>query len=421
MDSELESLIRLEEQRQNECINLIASENFTSTNVKKCLSSVLTNKYSEGYPRRRYYGGNQFIDQIEELCQKRALTVFKTGDDWGVNVQSYSGSVANMAVYLGLLNLHDKIMGLGLTSGGHLTHGAYTTKRCISHTSKLFCSLPYSVGSDGWVDYDDLEKNAKIFCPKLIICGGSAYSRDWDYVRLRQIADDVGAYLMADISHISAFVATGLMKSPFEHCDVVTTTTHKSLRGPRAALIFYHLKYKQLIDNSLFPGLQGGPHNNKIAAIASQLHEVQTPEFRKYIWQVRENAQVLGHYLKMKGYDVLTGGTDCHILLINLRNKGVSGSKFEYLAEKCNVIVNKNTVPGDKNAFFPSGVRLGLSAVTTRGITKIKELANHLDGIVLLTKAICNDKPMKMKEFQEECEKYFEEIEMMRKTTRKLL
>jgi len=240
VDPELYNLIQQETTRQKEGIELIASENFTSQAVLDCLGSILTNKYSEGLPGKRYYGGNQYIDQIETLCQQRALKAFHlNGEEWGVNVQPYSGSVANMAVYLGILKPHDRIMGLDLPSGGHLTHGFMTEKRRVSGSSVYYESVPYKVNEDGYIDYDGLETLAEAVKPRLIICGASAYSRDFDYERFRKIADKHGAFLMADIAHISGFVATQLMKSPFDYCDVVTTTTHKTLRGPRAALIFF--------------------------------------------------------------------------------------------------------------------------------------------------------------------------------------
>ncbi len=368
-DPELFTLIEKERERQEHDIELIASENFTSQAVLDCLGSCLTNKYSEGLPGKRYYGGNQYIDQIETLCQQRALKAFGLDPAvWGVNVQPYSGSVANMAVYLGLLNPHDRIMGLDLPSGGHLTHGFMTAKRRVSGTSVFYESVPYKVGLDGLIDYDGMEVVADAVRPRLIICGASAYSRDFDYERFRKVADKHGAYLMADIAHISGFVATGLMKSPFEYCDVVTTTTHKTLRGPRAGMIFFKKGLERQINDAVFPGLQGGPHQNQIAAVATQLKEVATPEFREYMEQVRKNARALCSSLEEKGFNIVTGGTDNHLFLVDLRNKGISGAEAERRLEAAGISVNKNTIPGDKSALNPSGIRIGVPAVTTKGM-----------------------------------------------------
>ncbi len=368
-DPELFALIEKERERQEHDIELIASENFTSQAVLDCLGSCLTNKYSEGLPGKRYYGGNQYIDQIETLCQQRALKAFGLDPAvWGVNVQPYSGSVANMAVYLGLLNPHDRIMGLDLPSGGHLTHGFMTAKRRVSGTSVFYESIPYKVGLDGLIDYDGMEILADAVRPRLIICGASAYSRDFDYERFRKVADKHGAYLMADIAHFSGFVATGLMKSPFEYCDVVTTTTHKTLRGPRAGMIFFKKSLERQINDAVFPGLQGGPHQNQIAAVATQLKEVATPEFREYMEQVRKNARALCSSLEEKGFNIVTGGTDNHLFLVDLRNKGISGAEAERRLEAAGISVNKNTIPGDKSALNPSGIRIGVPAVTTKGM-----------------------------------------------------
>ena len=384
-DPELASLIDAEKERQKCGIELIASENFTSQAVMDCLGSVLTNKYSEGLPGRRYYGGNEVIDKIESLCIQRSLAAYHLDPvAWGCNVQPYSGSVANLAVYLGLLKPHDRIMGLDLTCGGHLTHGFMTAKKRVSGTSVYYESVPYRVNAEGLIDYDELERLAEAVRPRLIICGASAYSRDFDYARFHSIAKKHGAYLMADIAHISGFVATQQMRSPFEFCDVVTTTTHKSLRGPRAGIIFFRKELEGLINDAVFPGLQGGPHQNQIAAIATQMREVQTVEFHNYIRQVRENAQSLALALMALGYTIVTGGTDNHLMLVDLRNKGISGGRAEKILECVGISVNKNTIPGDVSALNPSGVRIGTPAITTRGLkgSDMSRIAEIIDRAV---------------------------------------
>ena len=401
-DLELYNLIQKEHKRQYEGLELIASENFTSKAVMECLGSVLTNKYSEGLPGKRYYGGNEVIDEIENLCIKRALSTYRLDlSKWGVNVQPYSGSSANMAVYVGLLKPHDRIMGLDLPSGGHLTHGFYTSKKKVSATSIFFESLPYHVKEDGYIDYDALEDLANKFKPSLIMCGYSAYPRDLDYERFRQIADINNSYLVCDMAHFSGLVATQEIKNPFDYCDIVTTTTHKTLRGPRAGMIFYKKEYENQINGSVFPGLQGGPHEHQIAAIATQLKEVATPEFKEYIQQVKKNAKVLAEELINYGYHVCTNGTDNHLLLVDLRDKGVSGSKIEKLCELANISINKNSVPGDKSALSPGGIRLGTPSLTTRGFVEedFKKVAELLHKCIQLTIKIQDDVGKKLKVF----------------------
>ncbi|ETV77839.1 hypothetical protein H257_08661 [Aphanomyces astaci] len=380
-DPELFNLIEHEKNRQWKCLELIASENFTSRAVMDCLGSCLTNKYAEGYVNQRYYGGNEVIDQIEQLCQDRALQAYGLNPaEWGVNVQPYSGSPANFAVYTALLRPHDRIMGLDLPSGGHLTHGFYTyskaenTRKAVSATSVYFESLPYRVHPEtGLIDFDKLAESASLFKPALIVCGGSAYPRDWDYSAFRKIADDNGSLLMCDMAHYSGLVATKEHNDPFEFCDIVTTTTHKSLRGPRAGMIFYRKdarNFEVKINQAVFPGLQGGPHEHQIAAIATQLKEVQTPEFKQYAIQVKANCRALAKALTDKGYVLATGGTDNHLLLWDLRPAGITGAKMEKLCDVASITLNKNSVLGDRSAISPGGVRVGTPALTSRGLTE---------------------------------------------------
>ena len=400
------NLIHEEKIRQKYSLELIASENFTSTAVLECLGSVLTNKYSEGLPGKRYYGGNKYIDKIENLCINRALETYRLDkNNWGVNVQPYSGSGANMAVYNGLLNPHDRIMGLDLPSGGHLTHGFYTSKRKISATSKFFESMPYQVKEDGYIDYDELEKQARIFKPKLIICGYSAYPRDLDYERFRKIADINKSYLHCDMAHFSGLVATQEISNPFEYCDIITTTTHKTLAGPRAGMIFFKKEFETLINDSVFPGLQGGPHQNVIAAIATQLNAVQKPEFKIYIRQVKKNIKVFGEELKTYGYKLQTDGTDNHLLLVDLRPNNISGSKVERVAELVDISINKNSVPGDKSALSPGGIRVGSSSLTSRGFKEddFKSVAGLLHEVIELALKIQNKSGKNMVEFEKYC------------------
>mmetsp|Transcript_1544 Transcript_1544/g.2183 ORF Transcript_1544/g.2183 Transcript_1544/m.2183 type:complete len:476 (+) Transcript_1544:128-1555(+) len=405
-------LIEQEKSRQWRSLELIASENFTSRAVMDCLGSALTNKYAEGLPGARYYGGNEVVDQVETLCQERALAAYGLDPkEWGVNVQPYSGSPANFAVYTALLRPHDRIMGLDLPSGGHLTHGFYTyskkekTRKAVSATSVYFESLPYRVHPEtGYIDYEELESLASLFKPAMIIAGGSAYPRDYDYKRFREIADANGALLMMDMAHISGLVATGEQDSPFAHCDVVTTTTHKSLRGPRSGMIFFRRDdrgFEQKINQAVFPALQGGPHVHQIAGVATQLKEVAEPEFKVYSQQVKKNAKALGEKLTSLGYKMASGGTENHLVLWDLKPLGLTGSKFEKVCDAVSITLNKNCVPGDKSAVTPGGVRIGAPALTTRTMVEsdFEQIALFLHEAVQISLKIQEKAGLKLKDF----------------------
>ncbi|KAI9101197.1 serine hydroxymethyltransferase [Phlyctochytrium arcticum] len=383
-DPEIFDIIQNEMRRQRESIVLIPSENFTSRSVMEALGSVMQNKYSEGYPGARYYGGNEFIDQAEILCQKRALETFGVdASKWGVNVQSLSGAPANLYVYSALMKPHERLMGLDLPHGGHLSHGYQTDTKKISQVSAYFETMPYRVDEKtGIVDYDMLQKTALLYRPKILVAGASAYARNWDYKRMREIADSVNAYLMADMAHVSGLVAAGVLPSPFEYADIVTTTTHKSLRGPRGAMIFFRKgvrktdkKGKEIpydlenpINFSVFPGHQGGPHNHTITALAVALKQAQGPEFKAYQQQVLKNCKQFEKSFKNLDYNMVSGGTDCHLLLLDLRSKGIDGARVERILELANIATNKNTVPGDRSALIPGGLRIGSPAMTSRGL-----------------------------------------------------
>ncbi|XP_057987301.1 serine hydroxymethyltransferase 7 isoform X2 [Hevea brasiliensis] len=380
-DPEIHEIMEKEKQRQVKGIELIASENFVCRAVMEALGSHLTNKYSEGLPGARYYTGNQYIDQIESLCCSRALAAFGLDPEkWGVNVQPYSCTSANFAVYTGLLLPGDRIMGLDSPSGGHLSHGYYTSGgKKVSASSIFFESLPYKVNlQTGYIDYDKMEDKAMDFRPKILICGGSSYPREWDYARFRQVADKIGAVLMCDMAHISGLVAAKESASPFDYCDIVTSTTHKSLRGPRGGIIFYrkgpksrkqnmllshgdgsvHYDFEERINFAVHPSLQGGPHNNHIAALAVALKQVATPDYKAYMQQVKKNAQALASALLRRKCKLVTGGTDNHLLLWDLTTLGLAGRNYEKVCEMCHITLNKIAIFGDNGAICLGGVRI---------------------------------------------------------------
>lgn len=377
-DQQIFDIIGQELERQRHGIELIASENFTSLQVMQAMGNVMTNKYAEGYPGRRYYGGCEIVDLSEQLAIDRAKQIF--GVDY-VNVQPHSGAQANAAVLLAILQAGDKILGLDLSMGGHLTHGS-----AVNFSGKLYQPFFYGVNKEtGLVEYDKMEEVALQEKPKVIICGASAYSRDWDYARIRTIADKVGAFVMADIAHPAGMIAKGLLNSPFEHCHFVTTTTHKTLRGPRGGMIMMGKDFENpfglktpkgeirlmsnLLDMAVFPGIQGGPLEHVIAAKAVSFFEILSDEYDVYARQMVRNAQALSRAYLEKGYQIVSGGTDNHLLLIDLRNKNISGKKAEQVLVQADLTVNKNMVPfDDKSPFVTSGIRVGVPAVTTRGL-----------------------------------------------------
>ncbi len=361
-DSEVFEILKREEARQKEGIELIASENYVSRAVLEAMGSVLTNKYSEGYPGKRYYGGNEIIDQAENLAILRAKQLFGAEH---VNVQPLSGSPANLAVYMALLNPGDKVLGFSLDQGGHLSHG-----HPLNFSGKLYTIIPYFVKQGTEViDMDEVEAIAMREKPKMILAGFSAYSRSFDWKRFREIADKVGAYLFADIAHIAGLVAGKQLENPVPYCDVVSTTTHKTLRGPRGAMILCREQFASAIDKSVFPGVQGGPHEHIIAAKAIAYGEALRPEFQEYSAQVIKNARALAAALQEKGYRIVSGGTDNHLMLVDLfGSKGVTGKEGERALERAGVSINKNMIPYDpRKPMDPSGIRLGTPALTTRG------------------------------------------------------
>ena len=386
-DKEIEKLIKEEEKRQKSVVNLIASENYVSDDVLKALGSKLTNKYAEGYPGKRYYGGNKVIDKIENLCKKRALKLFGLSSDcWSVNVQPLSGSPANLAVYLALVPSGGKIMGMSLAHGGHLTHGHF-----VSASGKFWKQVPFDVDKETEVlNYEKIKEQAIKEKPAIIVTGFTAYPRIIDFKKFREIADACNAYLMVDMSHFAGLVAGGVYPSPFLYADVVTTTVHKTLRGPRSAMIFSKIDERDLgkkIDKAVFPGLQGGPHMNQIAAVAVALKEAMSPAFKKYAKQVVKNAKVLADELKRLGWRIISGGTDSHLILVDvwMDGKGITGSEAGDRLEKAGIIVNKNAIPFDqRKPFDPSGIRLGTAGETTRGAKEkdMKKIAGRIDKIL---------------------------------------
>ena len=394
-DTVIFKLINQELKRQKHGIELIASENFVSKQVMQAMGSCLTNKYAEGLPGKRYYGGCEIVDQVEQIAIDRAKELF--GAAWA-NVQPHSGAQANAAVMLGVLNPGDKIMGFDLSHGGHLTHGSP-----VNFSGKLYQPVFYGVEKEtGLINYDKVEALAKKEKPKLIICGASAYSRDWDYVRLRAIADKVGALLLGDISHPSGLIAKGILNDPLPYCHIVTTTTHKTLRGPRGGLIMMGKDFpnpmglktpkgeirmmSSILDGAVFPGTQGGPLEHVIAAKAVAFGEALTDDYLKYVVQVVKNAKALAAAFTEKGYQIISGGTDNHMMLIDLRNKNITGKLAENSLVKADITINKNMVPfDDKSPFITSGIRIGTAAITSRGMkeAQMKKVASLIDKVLM--------------------------------------
>jgi glycine hydroxymethyltransferase len=393
-DPLLADLIQAEEERQRIGLELIASENYVSDQVMEAAGSILTNKYAEGLPGKRYYGGCEIVDQIEQIAIDRLCQLF--GASWA-NVQPHSGAQANAAVMLAVLQPGDAILGFDLSHGGHLTHGSP-----VNYSGKLYKAHFYGVEQEtGCIDWDRVAEKAKAVQPKLIICGASAYPRDWDYARLRRIADEVGALLMADISHPSGLIATGLLNHPFPHCHIVTSTTHKTLRGPRGGIIMmgedlpnpWNLRnpkgelrsLSSLLDSGVFPGTQGGPLEHIIAAKAVAFGEALLPSFKEYTVRVRRNAQALATAMVNRGYQLISGGTDNHLMLIDLRNKSCTGKQAEQALGRAHITINKNMVPFDTaSPMVTSGIRLGTAAVTTRGMNEVdmEKIADWIDRVI---------------------------------------
>jgi glycine hydroxymethyltransferase len=377
LDLEVQSAMDAELHRQRDDLELIASENYVSRAVLEALGTPLTNKYAEGLPGRRYYGGCEHVDRVENLARKRARQLFMVeGCDIGVNVQPHAGAQANAAVFLALLEAGDTFLGLDLSHGGHLTHGSP-----VNSSGKLYRPVHYHLGKDGRIDHDSVRALALAEKPKLIVCGASAYPRTLDFAAFREIADEVGALLMADIAHIAGLVATGHHPSPFPHCHVVTTTTHKTLRGPRGGMIMAQREFMKKINSAVFPGMQGGPLMHCIAAKAVAFGEALQPEFSTYSAEVVANAQAMASRLVARGHALVSGGTDNHLMLIDLREHALSGKDAETLLCSVGITVNKNTVPGEtRSPMVTSGVRIGTPAITTRGldVAECTQIADYI-------------------------------------------
>jgi glycine hydroxymethyltransferase len=416
-DQQVFDIIQKELNRQRFGIELIASENFTSLQVMQAMGNVMTNKYAEGYPGRRYYGGCEFVDETEQLAIDRIKQVFNCEY---ANVQPHSGAQANASVLLAILKPGDKILGLDLSMGGHLTHGSP-----VNFSGKLYQPHFYGVEKEtGLVNYAQLEEVARKEKPQVIICGASAYSRDWDYARIRKVADEVGAFVMADIAHPAGLIAKGLLSSPFEHCHFVTSTTHKTLRGPRGGIILMGKDFENpfglkdpkgnirmmsnLLDMAVFPGIQGGPLEHVIAAKAIAFGEILSDDFTQYAKQVQSNAQAMAKAFVAKGYNIISGGTDNHLMLIDLRNKNITGKKAQETLDRAHITLNKNAVPfDDKSPFVTSGIRVGVPAITTRGMKEadMQTVVDFVDKVLMnidngsVVEAVANDVHNFMKGF----------------------
>lgn len=417
-DPQIFKLIKAEEKRQKDVLEMIPSENYASKAVMEAMGTVLGNKYSEGYPKRRYYQGNDVVDQVETLAQERAKKLF--GVPY-VNVQPHSGSPANLAVYFALLEpLKGKILGLSLSSGGHLTHG-----QPVSASGKFFKGVQYTLGKDGYLDYETIEKQAISEKPDIIVCGFTAYPRIIDFKRFGQIADKVGAYLFADISHITGLIIAGVHPSPVPYVHIIMTTSHKTLRGPRGAMIMVTDKglkknpdLPKLIDNAIIPGLQGGPHDNQTAAIAVSLKEASSVSFKKYGQLIVTNAKALASHLLKYGFNLISGGTENHLILIDLTNKKVNGAVAALALEIAGIVVNKNAVPNDPMPpFYPSGIRLGTPAITTRGM----KVADMTKIAAWINEAVEEVRKERLPEDKEERSKFWKEFRSRVVKNKKLL
>jgi len=400
-DPQIARLIRKETERQEETLNLIASENYPSKAVREALSSIFVTKYSEGRPYKRYYAGQEIVDRLETLVEERVRKIFKLDSKkWAVNAQPYSGSPANYAVLRGLLKPGEKIMALPLSHGSHLTHGAP-----VSLSGQDFKVVNYFLDKDGFLDYKEIEKIAKKELPKLIICGFTAYPRKIDFKKFSQISKKVNTYLLADIAHIAGLIIGGVHPSPFPWADVVMTTTHKTLRGPRGAIIICKKELENKIFKKVFPGLQGGPHGHTICAIGVALREAMKPSFRKYAQQIVKNARALAEALEKYDFKLISGGTDNHLVLVDLTNKNISGKEAQDLLEIAGIVLNKNTVPYDpRPSFDPSGIRLGTPALTTRGMKEkeMKKIAFWINEVISNPKSV----PKIKQEVKKLCKKF---------------